>query len=322
MLIQQAKASLLAGFAKYFRVKAEGKFRGSTIDDFDVVNSIGSGASAEVKEAVHKSTRVPVALKIYEKSKLLDPLKRNSLIREIRILESLNHPNIMRIHTCLDTGTKVVMVLELVRGQSLKSLVGAKEGRCVSEQEAVPLFRQMVSAVAYCHSKGTSHRDLKLENILVTPQGQVKIIDFGFSVRMKPEERCKVFCGTPAYIAPEIITGSHYCPQPTDVWALGIILYAMLCGHFPFRGTKHDLRHWLGKGSRELYGKIVKGTFEFPTNKVSPRMREVVLSMLTGEPVRRPSLVDVLQRYFGKELLPAILARPAVCSDGEQQQKL
>ena len=130
------------------------------------------------------------------------------------------------------------MALEFIKGLSLKDYLAGKESKCLSESEAIPLFRQLVSAMAYCHTKGISHRDLKLENILVTPQNLIKIIDFGFSVKTKQEGKCQVFCGTPAYMAPEIITRSEYFPPPTDVWALGVIFYAMLCGAFPYQSMR------------------------------------------------------------------------------------
>ena len=231
-------STLLMKYTKQFTLKMEGKYKNAKIEDFEVIKHIGRGAYAEVKEAVFTPTKDLVALKIYEKSKLLDPLRRNNLIREIRILESLNHPNIMKIHNCMDAGNKVIMALELIKGKSLKTHlynIAEEKFNSISEVEAIPLFKQMISAVAYCHSKGVAHRDLKLDNVLVTPQNVIKIIDFGFASWTKSDKKCRVFCGTPAYMAPEIITKTEYLAQPADVWALGVMLYTMLCGCFPFQ---------------------------------------------------------------------------------------
>jgi len=231
-----SKVNLLAEFSKMCEMQL-GKFKSCKIEDFEILKTVGKGAYAEVKEAIHKSTREVVALKIYEKSKLLDQVKRASLLREIRILESLNHPNIVKIYACIDDGNKIVIVLELVKGIPLKTYLQKKENVDASESEKLALFKQIAMAIAYCHSKSVAHRDLKMENILITPQKYVKIIDFGFSVRTKPDRKCKILCGTPNYMAPEIISKHEYYPQPTDVWALGVILYHTLCGVFPFQSN-------------------------------------------------------------------------------------
>lgn len=277
----------MSKFAKNFQLQNGGKYKGCTIEDFDIIESKGKGAYAEVFEAVHIATQDMVALKIYEKSKLLDPLKRNSLIREIHILESMNHPNILKIYDCIDTGNKIIMVTELIKGKSLKTLLEEKENRCLSENEATPLFRQICSAMAYCHSKGISHRDLKLENVLVTPQNYIKIIDFGFSVKLKPEQMCQAFCGTPSYMAPEIITKSEYYPPPTDVWAIGVMLYVALCGIFPFQT----------KSNKDLYSRITKGLFVL-NEKLSLQAKEIISGMLEVDTQKRMGLLDVLQHEF------------------------
>jgi len=131
------------------------------------------------------------------------------------------------------------MVLELVKGDSLQKYLNSCEKHCLNELEAMQIFKQILSAIAYCHSKGISHRDLKLENILITDKKTIKIIDFGFSVWSKKEKKLKVFCGTPTYMAPEIISKSEYEGPPTDIWAMGIILYTLLCGVFPFNSKIH-----------------------------------------------------------------------------------
>ncbi len=200
-----------------------------------IFTQIGHGCSAAVKEAVHIPTNEHVALKIYEKSALSDTLKRNSVLREIHVLETLDHPNIVKIYDCIDTGKQVVIVMECVLGQSLKDYLADIADHKLPEKEGAAMFLQIVSAVNYCHAKGVSHRDLKLENILLgTDMRTVKLIDFGFSIWVKKEGKLKVFCGTPTYMAPEIISRPEYEGPPTDVWALGVILYVLLCGQFPF----------------------------------------------------------------------------------------
>ncbi len=225
-------------------MKCPGKLKGSKLEDYKILRSlgmrrqynqkIGRGSYAEVKEAIHQPTGERVALKIYEKIDMLDSMKRNSVLQEIHVLESLEHPNIVRIYDCMDTGKYVVIVMECVKGQSLKQYLAGLKDHKLPEKEAADIFCQAVSAVEYCHSNGVSHRDLKLENIILTDQRKIKLIDFGFSVLIKNEGKLTMFCGTPTYMAPEIIGRPEYEGPPTDVWALGVILYVLLCGQFPF----------------------------------------------------------------------------------------
>ena len=130
------------------------------------------------------------------------------------------------------------MVLERVTGVSLKEYLLNIPDHKLTESQASDIFQQISSAIAYCHERGITHRDLKLDNILLTQNGTVKVIDFGFSTWTKKDFKLKSFCGTPTYMAPEIINKSEFLGPPTDMWALGIILYALLCGTFPFQGMR------------------------------------------------------------------------------------
>mmetsp|Transcript_12366 Transcript_12366/g.6147 ORF Transcript_12366/g.6147 Transcript_12366/m.6147 type:complete len:107 (+) Transcript_12366:68-388(+) len=105
-----------------------------------------------------------------------------------------------------------------------------------------------MSAVSYCHSKNVTHRDIKLENILMDEAHCIKLIDFGFSTRMPNDKKMRIFCGTPSYMAPEIVSKREYCGPPADIWACGVLLFAMLCGTFPYKGPN----------DRELYRKIIR----------------------------------------------------------------
>lgn len=128
--------------------------------------------------------------------------------------------------------------MEYVGKTSLHSYLRSKNGRRLEESEARRVYLQICKGMSYCHSKNIVHRDLKLENILIDDDNNVKIIDFGFSISITPDKTLNIFCGTPSYMAPEIVSKRNYKGQATDVWALGILLYALLCGHFPFRGKE------------------------------------------------------------------------------------
>ncbi len=119
---------------------------------------------------------------------------------------------------------------------SLHEYVKSKSGKILIDEELRFIFKQICGAVNYCHSQNIIHRDIKMENILINEQRQIKLIDFGFSVQIGLENKLTVYCGTPSYMAPEIHSKKDYFGPPVDVWALGVMLYVMSCGRFPFKG--------------------------------------------------------------------------------------
>jgi len=126
-----------------------------------------------------------------------------------------------------------------------------------------------VEGIAYCHAKQISHRDIKLENILMNEDGDLKIIDFGFSTCIPNNVKVRMFCGTPSYMAPEIVNKREYCGPPADIWALGVLLYAILGGSFPFTG----------RSDKELYRRITQRSFQYP-NAITNDQRKVIDSMI------------------------------------------
>ena len=133
------------------------------------------------------------------------------------------------------------------------------------------IFKQVVDAVKYCHHKNVVHRDIKLENLLVNENRVVKLIDFGFSIAIDPATKLNIFCGTPSYMAPEIVNKMQYS-FPADIWALGILLFKIITSAFPFRGDNKLISHflYLGTDDKELYRKINCGKIEFPSNVSNP----------------------------------------------------
>ena len=128
------------------------------------------------------------------------------------------------------------MVLEYVAGGSTHGFLKSKPNRRMSEDDARGIYRQLINALQYLHSKCIAHRDIKLENVMLDERRNVKLIDFGFSTCIPNEQKIKMFCGTPSYMAPEIIRKIEFCGPPTDIYASGVLLFAFFCGQFPFRG--------------------------------------------------------------------------------------
>lgn len=159
-----------------------------------------------MRVALHKPTNRKVAIKIYEKQKIKEPQRKKSVRREIKLLQKLFHINIIRIFDTIETNNHVNIVMEYINGSSLHSFLKSQPNRRLPECDARNLFIQIVQAIDFCHSKSICHRDIKLENILLDENGIPKLIDFGFSTCIPSDKKYKMFCGTPSYMAPEIVT--------------------------------------------------------------------------------------------------------------------
>jgi len=252
------------------------KIRAGRISEYNIIEEIGKGAHAIVKSGVHKSTGRKVAIKIYEKHRIADYQHKTCVDREIRIMKRIKHGNIVELYETIDTTRQLYIIMELIKGESLYSYTRKKEGRKLEERECMRLFTQIVSGINYCHKQNIVHRDIKMENLLLDDKRNAKIIDFGFSICAVSSQKLKIFCGTPSYMAPEIVMKKEYYGPPADVWSLGILLFTMLCGRFPFRGsTEHD-----------LFRSISRCQYTFPTH-ISSVSKTIINSMLRLKPEHR-----------------------------------
>ena len=164
--------------------------------------------------------------------------------------------------------------------------------RFSTEIECAKIFVQIMSAIEYIHSQDIAHRDIKLENILIDQRtGTVKLIDFGFSCFSK--ERLKIFCGTPSYMSPEIVSKKEYFGGPADVWACGVLLFTLLCGTFPFKSVTTE---------KELFRKINRGIFNISVGPqhMSAEAKDLIKEMLTVDPTERPTATMVLNHPWFK----------------------
>jgi len=177
----------------------------SSLDEYVIGKQIGQGAYAVVRVGLHKPSNKKVAMKIYKKYKLVDPNRRKSVKREIKLMEKMKHNSIVKLYEVIDTEKYVILVMEYVGGGSLHGYLKSKPNRRLDEKEARRIFKQVLEAIRYCHSRHITHRDIKLENLLLDDQLNIKIIDFGFSTCIPNEKKIKIFCGTPSYMAPEIV---------------------------------------------------------------------------------------------------------------------
>ncbi|XP_029674872.1 serine/threonine-protein kinase MARK2-like isoform X9 [Formica exsecta] len=210
------------------------------IGKYKLLKTIGKGNFAKVKLAKHVPTGKEVAIKIIDKTQL-NPGSLQKLFREVRIMKMLDHPNIVKLFQVIETEKTLYLVMEYASGGEVFDYL-VLHGR-MKEKEARAKFRQIVSAVQYCHQKKIIHRDLKAENLLLDSEMNIKIADFGFSNEFTPGNKLDTFCGSPPYAAPELFQGKKYDGPEVDVWSLGVILYTLVSGSLPFDGsTLRELR--------------------------------------------------------------------------------
>ncbi|XP_031733981.1 NUAK family SNF1-like kinase 1 [Anarrhichthys ocellatus] len=204
---------------------------------YEVMETLGRGTYGKVKKAVERASLRTVAIKSIRKEHITDDLDRIHIQREIEITASLRHSNIIRFHEVFESRDKIVIVMEFASRGELYDYI--QERRRLPESEARSIFRQITSAVHYCHKNGVVHRDLKLENILLDQDFNVKLADFGLSNHFQRGTLLQTYCGSPLYAAPEIVKGLPYQGPEVDCWALGVLLYALVYSSMPFDGASH-----------------------------------------------------------------------------------
>ncbi|XP_056892532.1 maternal embryonic leucine zipper kinase [Takifugu flavidus] len=248
---------------------------------YEVYETIGSGGFAKVKLGRHILTGEKVAIKIMNKKDLGDDLPRVKV--EIEAMKNLSHQHICRLYHVIETSTQIFMVIEYCTGGELFDYIIAKDR--LSEQETRVFFRQIVSAMAYVHSQGYAHRDLKPENLLIDEDHNLKLIDFGLCAKPKGGLGYELMtcCGSPAYAAPELIQGKAYIGSEADVWSMGVLLFALLCGYLPFDDDNFMI----------LYKKITRGKYDNP-QWLSPGSILLLNQMMQVEPKRRLTVQQLL----------------------------
>ena len=252
------------------------------MDMYMVGKIVGVGSYGKVRAAWHRLTGQKVAIKTYDKSKLKDPEHWKRVQSEIKIMEQVSHPRIARMYEAVETPKRMHLIMECLDGGNLCSYVKSK--RRLSEDESRRIFFQLVQALDVLHQSCVIHRDIKLENVLFDKNKEVKLIDFGFSTVSPNGKKLRVFCGTPSYMAPEIVRRTEYEGKPVDMWGLGVLLYALLCGCFPFRAKSYP----------DLYRRIARGTFTIPDELSSP-VRDLLTQLLMVDPYARISAANVLK---------------------------
>ncbi|XP_063059067.1 MAP/microtubule affinity-regulating kinase 4 isoform X1 [Engraulis encrasicolus] len=279
------------------------------IGNYRLLKTIGKGNFAKVKLARHTLTSREVAIKIIDKTQL-NPTSLQKLFREVRIMKSLHHPNIVQLFEVIETEKTLYLIMEYASGGEVFDYL-VSHGR-MKEIEARAKFRQIVSAVHYCHQKNIVHRDLKAENLLLDADANIKIADFGFSNEFTLGSKLDTFCGSPPYAAPELFQGKKYDGPEVDIWSLGVILYTLVSGSLPFDG----------QNLKELRERVLRGKYRVPFY-MSTDCEGILRRFLVLNPSKRCTLEQIMKDkwinagYEGDELKPH--SEPAAdYSDGQR----
>uniref|UniRef100_A0A8D0CFY3 non-specific serine/threonine protein kinase n=1 Tax=Salvator merianae TaxID=96440 RepID=A0A8D0CFY3_SALMN len=251
---------------------------------YELQETLGKGTYGKVKRAIERFSGRVVAIKSIRKDKIKDEQDMVHIRREIEIMSSLSHPHIITIYEVFENKDKIVIIMEYASKGELYDYIS--ERRRLNERETRHFFRQIVSAVHYCHKNGVVHRDLKLENILLDDNCNIKIADFGLSNLYQKDKFLQTFCGSPLYASPEIVNGRPYRGPEVDSWALGVLLYTLVYGTMPFDGFDH----------KNLIRQISSGEYREPTQPSDAR--GLIRWMLMVNPERRATIEDIANHWW------------------------
>ncbi|KQS39329.1 uncharacterized protein Dere_GG17493, isoform G [Drosophila erecta] len=278
--------NIMSGIANTGNVKMN-NHRKKLRQRFDIIKKLGQGTYGKVQLGINKETGQEVAIKTIKKCKIEAEADLVRIRREVQIMSSVYHPNIIHIYEVFENREKMVLVMEFAAGGELYDYLS--ERKVLTEEEARRIFRQVATAVYYCHKHKICHRDLKLENILLDEKGNAKIADFGLSNVFDDQRLLGTFCGSPLYASPEIVEGTPYQGPEVDCWSLGVLLYTLVYGSMPFDGSNF----------KRLVKQISQGDYYEP--RKPSRASTLIRDMLTVCPRKRASIEQICSHWWVNE---------------------
>eukprot|EP00347_Sterkiella_histriomuscorum_P006501 403352526 len=272
---------------------------------------LGKGGFAKCYDFTSLDTKKLLAAKIVPKASLSKSRAKSKLMSEIRIHRSLHHQNVVGFEHFFEDAENVYILLELCQNQTLNEMV--KRRKRLTELEAQCYALQIISALKYLHAHRVIHRDLKLGNLFLTDKMQIKIGDFGLASKLDFEgEKKRTVCGTPNYIAPEILEGKNGHSYEVDIWSFGVILYTLIIGKPPFE--TQDVK--------TTYRRIKMNAYSFPESvTISDEAKSLITLILNLEPTKRPSLDEILDHNFfhNGNTIPKLLPASTLACPPSQQ---
>lgn len=271
----------------------EEKYNGVLNGKYELGCILGHGTFAKVYLARNVPSGKNVAMKVVGKEKVIKVGMMEQVKREIAVMKRVKHPNIVELHEVMASKTKIYFAMELVRGGELFAKVA--KGR-LKEDVARHYFQQLISAVDFCHSRGVYHRDLKPENLMLDDDGNLKVADFGLSAfadHLRQDGLLHTTCGTPAYVAPEVLGKKGYDGAKADIWSCGVILYVLLAGFLPFQD----------ENLVAMYRKIYRGDFKCPP-WFSPEARRLITRLLDPNPSTRVTASKIMESSWFRKSIP------------------
>ena len=262
----------------------------SNVGLYNLERTLGTGATGKVKLARHSKTGEEVGVKIIKKELFYDkPTLRLKVQREISVMKLMFHPHVIKIFDVLEDSKYLFLIIEYAsKGELFNFLV---QKRKINNKEALCFFQQIISGLEYCHKHRICHRDLKLENILLDFDYNIKIADFGMASLTIPDIMLKTFCGSPHYASPEIISNEPYNGIKSDIWSCGIILYTLVTGKLPFDEENDNIR--------KLFNKIRFEPAKIPKT-IPGECRDLIRSLLTINPEKRITIEKIKQHIWYK----------------------
>ncbi|CAO1372336.1 unnamed protein product [Diamesa hyperborea] len=279
---------------------------------FKIIKKIGNGSYSKVKLAYSEAHETMVAIKIVSKYNVPAEFLRKFLYNEVTVVRMLRHDNIIKYYQSIESSHRLYVIMQYAENGSILDII--HQEKRLSESRSCEYFRQILSAIEYCHSVGVCHRDIKCENILLDKKNQVKIIDFGFAKciksvpktsgqekleallvdqgtsvstkvgaikKEKDPKLSETYCGSYAYASPEILKGVPYDPFMSDVWAMGCVLFAMVFGRLPFDDRDPS------KLIKQVQSSLVFPTSVEVTDECKTVMRNILAPIMIRSPITR-----------------------------------
>ena len=269
------------------------------IGDYILKHTIGKGTFSRVKLGINKNTGEKVAIKILDKKKIIEKSDLERILREMKMLSELENEHIIKVYQIYENENHYLIIMEYCEGGELFNYIVEKQR--LSENESAFFYYQIIQGVDYIHEQGIAHRDLKPENLLLDKNKKIKIIDFGLSNYFDGVQKLETPCGSPCYASPEMVGGERYNGFFIDIWATGIILFAMLCGYLPFEDDNNDI----------LFKQILKGKIDYPSH-LSEVSKDLLKKIIETNPEKRIKLDEIKNHPFylmGKKLYEKIFKK-------------